>query len=449
MFHQVASADRLCWDNPLASPTIRLVDPSDRAGNYSGGFGRNATTNVESWAVAVDPQGQAFLNGSIDLSIITPGSVNPALGQATPEEFTLAFYAIPSDVYSLADAGAPSPNGSPAAPAIVQVPAGAATLLQSEVVSVTKAPATSRYQSEWQTHSFSVDVSSLTAGQRVVMVSTARYPSNYFAFDDIRITAAPSVTPVLTVACTPTDLNDSPGQEATCTVTANQPVNTALSVPFDAPAASGRYTTTCASPFQIAVGASSASCTVTAVANTVPGDGDVTATLTLTPPTAGAGYQLGMPSQASVTVRNDDAALPVASLVCAPTALTDSAGQVATCTVTLDAPAPAGGLSLNLSPAAASPRYSSDCASPLVVAAGADRASCTITATANTVPGDGSVVATVELLAGTGYTLGTVQAQVTVADDDLAAVPGLNLWGLVLASLGLGALTWRRQRTRG
>lgn len=448
VFRQVATADRLCWDNLGADASIRLVDPGDRAGAYSGGFGRNATTNVESWGLAVDPLGQPFLNVSMDLSIVTPGSVNPGLGQTTPEEFTLVFYAIPGDDYTLSAAPPPSPNTNPAAPAIVAVPAGTATVLQTQTVSVTKAPATSRYQSEWQTRTFSVDTSALTPGQRVVMVSTARYPNNYFAFDNIRITAAPSATPTVSLSCSNKDLTDSPGQVATCTVTANQPVNAPLTVPFTGPAANARYTTTCVSPFQIPVGGSSASCTLTAEPNTVPGDGDVIATLALSAPAVGAGYQLGTPVQDSVTVRNDDVAWPVASLACAPAALTDSAGQVATCTVTLDVPAPAGGLSLNLTPPGASPRYSSDCASPLIVAAGASQATCSVTATDNSVPGDGSATATLELLAGSGYTLGTALAQVTVDNDDLAPVPGLNLWGLLLASLGLGALTWRRQRAR-
>ena len=253
--------------------------------------------------------------------------------------------------------------------------------------------------------------------------------------------------PSVRVGCVPPDLTDSPGQVATCTIESDVPAPAGgMTVALTPPVANPRYTTTCGTSVVLAAGASSATCAITATANTVPGDGDVPATLTLTPPPAGAGYQLGAPNQATVLVRNDDAPLPVASLVCLPSTLTDSPGQVATCTVTLDSPAPAGGLSLNLTPpAAGNPRYSSTCASPLAVAAGASSASCTVTATPNTVTGDGSVVATVQLLPGTGYTVGAAQGQVTIDDDDLAPVPGLGGWGLLLVSLGLGALAWRRQ----
>lgn len=141
-----------------------------------------------------------------------------------------------------------------------------------------------------------------------------------------------------------------------------------------------------------------------------------------------------------------------ASVQCIPTPLVDSAAQVATCTVTVDGAAPAGGLSVALTPPAANPRYSSTCASPLVIAAGATEATCTITATDNTTPGDGDVTATVTLLAGTGYELGPdFTDTVTVHDDDVAptvtAVPTLGPWGLLLTALGLGAVAWRRRRT--
>lgn len=85
----------------------------------------------------------------------------------------------------------------------------------------------------------------------------------------------------------------------------------------------------------------------------------------------------------------------------------------------------------------------------MLVAAGASTASCTVTATANTTPGDGDVVASLSLLPGTGYALGTAAAQVTVKDDDragaLAPIPTLSPWLLTLLSAGLGVLAWRRK----
>ena len=262
---------------------------------------------------------------------------------------------------------------------------------------------------------------------------------------------------VATLQCSPASLVDSAGNVSTCTVTLDQPAPAGgLAVALTPPAANGRYSTTCGSSATVPPGATSATCTITATPNTVPGDGFVDATVQLDTPAATADYGLGTLTSATVRVDNDDVLLPTAQLVCTPPVLTDAPAQVSTCTVSLSAPAPAGGLSIGLTPPAANPRYSSTCASPLAVAAGASSASCTVTATPNTDPGDGSVVASIALLPGTGYTLDSklAQAQVTVENDDGAAaltpVPTLGVWGLILMSLGLGGLGWRqRRRARG
>ena len=82
--------------------------------------------------------------------------------------------------------------------------------------------------------------------------------------------------------------------------------------------------------------------------------------------------------------------------------------------------------------------------------AGATQASCNVTATANTTPGDGDVVANLALMAGAGYTLGpNASAAITIANDDSALpqpVPTLGVWSLLLMSLGLSGLAWRRRR---
>ncbi len=145
---------------------------------------------------------------------------------------------------------------------------------------------------------------------------------------------------------------------------------------------------------------------------------------------------------------------PVLTVACTPSALNDSPGNVATCTVTSDDPAPAGGLSVALTPPAADPRYTTSCASPLTIDAGKTTATCTITATDNTVVGDGSVNATLTLLAGTGYTLGaTPSATVTINDDDkppvvaaVQPVPALSDWALMVLGLGLAGFAARRMR---
>lgn len=255
---------------------------------------------------------------------------------------------------------------------------------------------------------------------------------------------------IATLTCDPTTLFDSANNVSTCTVGLNGPAPAGgMVVALTPPAANPRYGTTCGSSIAVAAGSTSATCTVTATPNTVPGDGDVNALLALAPTAPGTPYQVGNPNAATVAIRDDDHALPVAGITCSPTVLTDSDNQVATCTVALDGPAPAGGLAVQLGLPATNPRYTTTCTSPLNIAAGATMATCTITATANTTPSDGNVVAIISVLPGPGYGLGAASAQVTVNDDDLssaiAPVPTLNAWLLMLLSLGLCGLAWRRR----
>ena len=204
-----------------------------------------------------------------------------------------------------------------------------------------------------------------------------------------------------------------------------------------------------------------------AVVNDVPG-GSQCEVAEGTLPDAPAGYFWGAPSYVQpvgtmtaggtqeATITNELVDTPsaiVASVTCAPTTLTDSEGQVATCTVTLSAPAPANGLPIAITPPTGNnPRYTTTCTSPLMVSAGATTASCTITAVANTVVGDGDALATLALLAGEGYTLGDpASATVTVQDDDKAAgtptpIPTLGQWSLMLLGLGIAGLAARRRR---
>lgn len=166
-------------------------------------------------------------------------------------------------------------------------------------------------------------------------------------------------------------------------------------------------------------------------------------------------------STASADSADGAACLPklTASLQCTPTDLVDAAGNVSTCTVTLDGPAPAGGLPVDLTLPTTNPRYSTTCASPITIAAGATEAQCTITATPNTVPGDGNVAATIALAtppATADYELGTpTEATVTVKDDDntgpgpIAPIPATGIWSLLAMGLGLTGLAWRRQRRQG
>ena len=154
---------------------------------------------------------------------------------------------------------------------------------------------------------------------------------------------------------------------------------------------------------------------------------------------------------------------PTASILCDKTQLLDSDGQTASCTLRLSRPAQAA-LTIVLSTSGDTARYSG-CAGPLEIAEGASTASCTVTAIANTVGGDGQVSVSVAIApaANAGdYSLlaGTSVATIQIADDDkeVAApvlipaavavpVPALSggiLGWLSLGLLGCGALLKRR-----
>ena len=362
----------------------------------------------------------------------------------------LDFYKIPSGAFNLA-------SGVPA----VVLPAGNAVLLSSLspiAVNKTGFPGSS-FTTQWQAQNFSIDTSSVSGGERVLVVATAVDVNSYFAFDNIVITAAPTAVPEVTLSCTPNVLTDSPVQQASCTVTANQPVLSDLVVGLVPPVSSTRYTSNCGPTVTILAGQTTASCTLIAGDNTVPGDGSVTASLALLPDTAAtARYTLSTPSTASVQVQDDDPP-PVVSLGCTPATLTDSPNQRATCTVTASHAA-AADLDVLISPPASHARYTSTCASPLRVLAGQTTASCTVTASDNTTVGDGDVSVTLSLLADPSaaprYALGTpVSANLLVQDDDQAApvavvqpVPSLSPWALAgLLGLTAAAAAWVRRRS--
>lgn len=112
---------------------------------------------------------------------------------------------------------------------------------------------------------------------------------------------------------------------------------------------------------------------------------------------------------------------PTVSVSCTPSAIPDSQGGASVCAisagVTLAAP-----LSVTFTPPATNSRYQSDCASPIVIPGGSSQATCNVTAVPNDVPGDGNVTATITLLPGAAYTIGTGTASVDVQDDDLSIV---------------------------
>jgi hypothetical protein len=232
------------------------------------------------------------------------------------------------------------------------------------------------------------------------------------------------VTPSVSVAASPATLVDAASNVATVTFTSSAPAPAGnLSVTFTPPAAGGLIASTnCTSPITITAGSTTATCTVTAAVNAVPGDGPTVGTITVG---AGAGYTVGAPASATVTVNNDDVApgVPAVSVAVAPAALVDAAGNVATVTFTSSLPAPAGGLSVAITPATVGGLIAgTTCASPVTIAAGATTATCTITAVDNTTPGDGPTAGVTTVLAGAGYSVGApASATVNVTNND--AVP--------------------------
>ncbi|MEG0114082.1 MAG: autotransporter outer membrane beta-barrel domain-containing protein, partial [Comamonas sp.] len=148
-----------------------------------------------------------------------------------------------------------------------------------------------------------------------------------------------------------------------------------------------------------------------------------------------------------------EALAPEASVSCTPAELTDTENQVSSCTVSLNAPA-ASDFSINLNVPAASPRYTTTCTSPMLIAANASQASCTITATPNTTANDGDVLVELSIAPPTvadAYTVAGPAAQVLIKDAGATRaaptpVPSLGALGLAsLASL-MAVLGMRRTR---
>ncbi len=147
---------------------------------------------------------------------------------------------------------------------------------------------------------------------------------------------------------------------------------------------------------------------------------------------------------------------PSVSITCTPSELLAVAGQVSTCTVTIS-DASTADTSINLSLPAVNPGYTTSCISPLVIAANATQATCTITAVANTTPGAPDVVATIAVAPPTtedAYTVEGDAAQVTIRADDVVVppvaaptpVPTLGTVGLVSLVSVMGLLGLRRSR---
>jgi hypothetical protein len=83
-----------------------------------------------------------------------------------------------------------------------------------------------------------------------------------------------------------------------------------LPVNITPPAASGRYTTTCASPITFAASTPTAACTVTGVNNAVL-DGNVNVVVAVAAPTVAGAYTVGTPSSATGVIADDEVGVSV------------------------------------------------------------------------------------------------------------------------------------------
>ena len=134
--------------------------------------------------------------------------------------------------------------------------------------------------------------------------------------------------------------------------------------------------------------------------------------------TTGAGYTVGTPSTALVTVFDNDT--PAAGISADPTTITE--GEAATFRVTLGSAAPADGLTISVG-VTESGSYIADLAPETVfIAEGATTVTLAVSTEDDTTDEPAGSI-TVRITAGAGYTVGTMStALVTVNDDDVLLV---------------------------
>ena len=123
------------------------------------------------------------------------------------------------------------------------------------------------------------------------------------------------VIPSVTLSCDKTDLNDSVNQSSVCTVSVSRPITVDLPVSLTVPNGNSRFTTNCVNPLVIPAGQISAHCEISATANNTPGDGSVTASLSLVgvdsvKHTKNAYVTYGN-LKSEVVIHNDDASIEV------------------------------------------------------------------------------------------------------------------------------------------
>ncbi|MDH1231120.1 putative Ig domain-containing protein [Stenotrophomonas sp. GD03930] len=153
--------------------------------------------------------------------------------------------------------------------------------------------------------------------------------------------------PVATVSVSPATVNENGGVPLVYTISLDRPNPVPLSIAFTlgGTGASGTDYTAVSSPLVIGAGATSATVSIAPIPDAIP-EPDKTVVLTLAP---GAGHQIGAPASATGTLRDDD--LPGLSINDVSANEGDSGTTGFTFTVSLNAPAPAGGVSFDIATA--------------------------------------------------------------------------------------------------
>ena len=174
-------------------------------------------------------------------------------------------------------------------------------------------------------------------------------------------------------------------------------------------------------------------------------EGPETFTVAFGPATGGA--EIGTAS-IKVTIADDEGDQTV-TLAASPPTISE-AGGTATLTVTRTGGSPAQraeSLSVNLALPASSARFTTSCATPLIIGANSASASCAVMAVDDALV-NGSVTLEFALIAATGYVVGTpATAAVTITDDDVHSVS--IAVSPASASENGGVLTYTVTRTGG
>jgi hypothetical protein len=195
------------------------------------------------------------------------------------------------------------------------------------------------------------------------------------------VNVADNDTPaVVTIAVDPPTSATEAGGVLTYRITrtgGNQTV--ALPVNITPPAVNARYSTTCASPVNIAANAPAATCIVTGIDNAVT-DGNINVAVTVV---AGTNYTVGSPATATGTLTDDDGPQTVTVAV-APATVAENSGTnlVYTFTRTANAAQQAVALTANVTPPAVNAaRYTGCAITTVTFAAGSltNNTACVVT----------------------------------------------------------------------